>query len=609
MTTGVRIAVLLAGVAMVGGTGAVAIAKPGDLDPAFGDGGRVLVPLPTHFVGVRAVAEQPDDRLIVVGQAEAFPFAARFLPDGRLDATFGEGGVTYVSLPGGGRTLHAAVVQPDGRIVVAGGADGDARFALARLEPDGSVDRSFGVDGAATAPFSAPYHQGAATDLIRDPEGNLVAAGEVTTDEERSRRRFVVARFTSDGDPDPSFGGDGTVMTAFGSSSWEEGVANALARQADGRLVVTGWTYTPPRGTGPAVARYLPDGSLDPSFDGDGRVTNPPAGDDVCDTEIPEDVVVGNGTISIVANRRRGPVTRWITVARYRDDGSLDPGFAGDGVAQIPIEDVTRGRARGSGCGDPPGPPPATGEGNALTLDPDGSVTVAGWSFPGGYGPRAAFLLVRLRPDGAFDDGFGDAGQVRTSFGSCSAHAEDLLISGTRLIVAGDVPGPGYDPGRIAMAAYQHTGVAAAGTRTRGTDPGYGCSPPESQTNPSTGGSPATGSSPTDTATGRAPLAVTDLTARGTARRRGRVTVTGRLLKPEGEPTPCAGVVSAELWRGSRQVARGATELGSCRYRITLRVTGARLRGARRLRLRARFHGGPGLAPDRAPTRSVRLPR
>ena len=244
----------------------------------------------------------PDGKLLVAGTFRvafdgnardprdfARPFVLRYNPDLTLDRTFGGGdGVVFSdALPEAFATGMA--VLPDGDIAVSATAQ-DAtggRFALYRFNGDGSVDTAFGGgDGAVTTDVGPGGDAASAVAITTG--GKILVAGTagfggsatppvITPD-------FVVVRYNPDGSPDPTFGGgDGIVVTNFRID--DEGVpttdhARDLTVLADGRFVVAGSTSGSARGDDPdfAVTRYLPDGSLDPTFgpggrDGDGKVS------------------------------------------------------------------------------------------------------------------------------------------------------------------------------------------------------------------------------------------------------------------------------------------------------------------------------------------------
>jgi uncharacterized delta-60 repeat protein len=235
-----------------------ALAAPGDLDPTFG-GGWVI----TDFGGSPGVAYalgiQPDGKLVAAGSVDGDFTLARFNPDGSLDATFGISGTVTTDF-GGSDTARALILQPNGKLVVAGDyrrADSAYDFTLARFNPDGSLDSTFGIGGRVTTDFGEYYGFGYA--LILQPDGKLVAAGY------SGRDNFALARYNADGSLDPTFGVGGKVTTTFNTTYNE---AYALGIQPDGKLVAAGQS-----GFNLALARFNPDGSLDSTFGIGGRVT------------------------------------------------------------------------------------------------------------------------------------------------------------------------------------------------------------------------------------------------------------------------------------------------------------------------------------------------
>ena len=189
----------------------------GDLDPTFGTDGKVLTDFDHSTDIANAVAIQADGKLVVVGtiyQDNDFSdedFAvARHNPDGTLDKTFGVGGKVQTDFPGLAAVASSVVVQPDGKIVVAGGAfplftfAGD--FKVARYNPDGSLDTSFGDGGIVTTTFPEGSY---ASDVALQADGKIIAAGTVFVDfnpGESSNTDFALARYNPDGTPDAPFG-------------------------------------------------------------------------------------------------------------------------------------------------------------------------------------------------------------------------------------------------------------------------------------------------------------------------------------------------------------------------------------------------------------------
>jgi uncharacterized delta-60 repeat protein len=287
----------------------------GRLDPSFGTGGKVT----TQFgQTVFALAIQEDGKIVAGGTGGASRYVlARYSPNGTLDRSFGTGGTVTTFSPG----VDALAIQKDGKIVAAGGGDKASNqvFALARYNPNGTLDRSFGTGGKVTTAIGT---DAVPLDLVIQPDGKLVAAG---WGGDLSQVGFALARYRADGTLDPSFGRGGKVTTAFGSLA--EG--HALVIQPDGKIVAAG-----EKGAAPstfALARYNPNGTLDRSFGRGGKVTTTIASDrGVSDLVIQPDgklVAAGSRVEAGSINYDTGPV-----LVRYNPNGTLDRSFGTGGT-------------------------------------------------------------------------------------------------------------------------------------------------------------------------------------------------------------------------------------------------------------------------------------
>lgn len=242
----------------------------GTLDPTFGEDGRVATRMGDSHSFALDVAIQPDGKIVVAGTAEFSRFALiRYEPNGDLDPSFGDGGIVTTDVTTGTDMAFGLAIQPDGSIVVAGrGAGGQGRFAMARYEPDGTPDISFGKGGVVLTDFTGRHD--AARDVEIRPNGRIVVAGFAGRGSQRGS--FALARYTPDGGLDPAFGSGGKVVTRFTRG---QDLGLGLAIDDGGRIVVVGHaggTRASPRDHRFAVARYRPRGILDPSFGRGGRL-------------------------------------------------------------------------------------------------------------------------------------------------------------------------------------------------------------------------------------------------------------------------------------------------------------------------------------------------
>src|SRR5262249_43803936 len=209
------------------------------------------------------------------------------------------------------------------------------RFTLVRYRPDGTRDRQFGSSGI----VATGRGKGAAEPLavIQQADGKLVAAGfrgfrNIGRGPGLYQQAFALVRYGARGRLDKRFGaGTGMGPTAVGS---EDANATALVQQADGKLVAAGFRGSYPDGPAFALVRYEPDGSVDPSFGtGTGSVLTPGGEADALAQQadgkllaagfLTERIPGGGNTFSVV---------------RYDSNGELDPGFgAGTGIVSTPL--------------------------------------------------------------------------------------------------------------------------------------------------------------------------------------------------------------------------------------------------------------------------------
>jgi uncharacterized delta-60 repeat protein len=326
----------------------------GSLDPSFGNGGKVTTNFTKHLDWANDVTVLPNGKIVAVGHANFKRIAiARYRPDGSLDPSFGKGGKVLTRV-WRSATANAVAVQADGKIVVAGQASERIRsaFVLVRYRWNGTRDRSFGGAGIVTTAFQALT--GNAYDLAIQPNGRIVAVGEGVI-----ANGFCVARYRRDGRLDRSFGHGGKVRTPI-----QQGIgggAAAVALQPDGRVVVAGIGGDI---FGPfAVARYLTDGSLDPRFSGNGRAVANVAGGEESATDV---VVQHDGRIVLVGyadvpHEFGDPGMGGFALVRFRRNGSLDPSFGGgDGKLLTPF-------------------PGGVSLGQGAVLQTDGRIVAAGW--------------------------------------------------------------------------------------------------------------------------------------------------------------------------------------------------------------------------------------
>lgn len=309
----------------------------GSFDPSFGRKGKVFSKA-GRMEGGFAVALLPDGKILMGGSAEGFGNAgdfavARFNNDGSLDTSFGNGGVV-VNDYGSVELGFTIKVQPDGKILLAGSAERGIRkgsaFALLRYKSEGTLDNIFGNNGKASVEFSSGFD--VAYGMAIQPDGKIVLAGG--TDASSFTSPLGLARFNSDGSLDSSFGNGGKVTTSFTDGQSE---ADAVIIQPDGKIIAAGFTEQTQEENLPqvlAIARYQSDGSLDTTFGSGGKVTYDFAGRG---GEARALVLQRDGKILVAgaAGNYNADIPRVnFAVVRYNQDGSLDSSF-GEGGSVI----------------------------------------------------------------------------------------------------------------------------------------------------------------------------------------------------------------------------------------------------------------------------------
>ena len=249
----------------------------GSLDTGFGSGGKVSLDLGGNAEELlNTILVQFDGRIVVVGGTllgcctNGFHTGlARFNPNGSLDTSFGLGGKVVSTLVNPQKAAFAA----GGRILVAGSigltsAPGSGDFGMARFNSDGSLDTNFGSSGIVSTDFFG--HRDDALDVIFQADGKIVLAGTCATADDSFHQDFGLARYSAEGVPATTFGNVGKVTTDFGGT---QDRAVSVVQYTGGRIVAGGWTEGQTSTTRDfALVQYQPDGTLDSTFGAGGKV-------------------------------------------------------------------------------------------------------------------------------------------------------------------------------------------------------------------------------------------------------------------------------------------------------------------------------------------------
>jgi uncharacterized delta-60 repeat protein len=371
--------IVTAGVAGSGGSNAkFALARhntDGTPDSTFSSDGRATTDLTPKLDGANSVTIDGNGRIVaagVVGIGGSDPKFAlvRYNLDGTLDTSFSGDGKVTRNFSRHYDSARAVAIDPDGRIVVAGTVNWgpNPNFGVARYNLDGSLDTSFSGDGKLTIDVSGRSDAG--LEMAIQSDGKIVISGEGGFGQGRTDSKLALVRLTAAGALDQSFGTDGKVMTQLTSrfdGAW------GVAIDGNNRIVAAGFAgaWVNKRF---ALARYSPNGSLDTSFGGDGKVLTDftHLHDEAVEVSFQQDekILVGG----VAGYRLNRAANSQIALARYNTNGSLDQSFSGNGKLST---NFTR---KDDGA-------------NRIAIQEDGRIVAAGYA-----GGGAKFAIARYLP-------------------------------------------------------------------------------------------------------------------------------------------------------------------------------------------------------------------
>ena len=441
----------------------------GSFDKGFGSEGKVLTTIGSGLFGsVPSSIILLSSAQIIVGAHTVMvgPYGGwgmdfalvKYNSDGSLDEDFADSGMAVTDI---GRNsddyMTSVAVQADGKIVAGGSTNakgvpefivdsvesetieynmfvnggGGNDFALVRYNDDGTIDASFGVNGAVLTDIGKNSDDYIGSIAIQS-DGKILAAGQSNAN--GSGYDFVIVRYNKDGSLDKKFGKTGKVITDIAENSDDS--INSIAIQSDGKIVAAGRTSAQDGNSDFAIVRYNSDGSLDKKFGGTGIVVTDIGDGD--DDSINSVAIQSDGKIVAGGTSGSGKGISDFALVRYNSDGSLDKSFGTDGKALTSFGDnVSNGLS-------------------SIALQPDGKIVAAGSTSDGKSKGSSDFAIARYNSDGSLDKDFGSAGQVVTAVGGDS-YISTLGIQSTGKIVVG---GSFYDGNGsvLAMARYNSDG-------------------------------------------------------------------------------------------------------------------------------------------------------
>jgi uncharacterized delta-60 repeat protein len=395
----------------------------GTLDPSFGNRGFVTYSFPNDRNDyAQAGAVQSDGKIIVAGVTEALSnfdsdFAlVRFNEDGSLDRTFGTDGAVVTEFGPHYASVSKMVLQMDGKILVCGYViyESDKDFALVRYNKDGSLDQSFGIDGRVTTNLGSK--DDCAYGLGVQSDGKIVVAGHANNGA-AADYDFALVRYNTDGTIDQSFGVQGKQRTDF---NLQYDVCESLAVQRDDKIVLVGAAnYNTNQDF--AIARYRPNGILDSIENGssepwgaDGKLKSQQPTQDLASS-----VIVLSGGEVLAAGRILIGSSYDMAVLRYSSTGTLDRSFGKDGLATVDFGGFNDSVA-------------------SLAIQEDGRIVLAGNSHRESVHRLA---LARLNGDGSIDPTFVISGNSAPHSVSLANAASSVTIQADgKYVVVGHRP-------------------------------------------------------------------------------------------------------------------------------------------------------------------------
>jgi uncharacterized delta-60 repeat protein len=400
--------------------------RDGLLDTTFGYGGQVITSLqPANYA--YAVAVQADGKILTAGYGLAD--LTRYNSDGTLDTSFGNGGYTGTVI-----RADAIALLADGKILVGGYLDvsyHNSDFALARYNPDGTIDTSFGVGGKVSTEFLGGHDNIHA--LAIQSDGKIVAAGQ--SDCCGGYWFFALARYNSNGTIDTTFGNNGTVNTNLSPNDGNPyHRAYGVAVQADGKIIAVGGARHYGDTDSFAIVRYNPNGTLDSTFGSNGQVTNKFNGNASTAAAV---ALQRNGKFFVA-----GSANGFFALAHYNRDGSLDTDFGSAHNGQVLTQVFSSNTA------------------SAMALQPDGDVLLAGTTSLNNYDFAIARFQAKNANATAFDfngDGKSDPSVFCPSDGNWRTLDSNGSINGRQWGLSSDKPVSGdFDgDGKTDVAVYR----------------------------------------------------------------------------------------------------------------------------------------------------------
>jgi uncharacterized delta-60 repeat protein len=409
--------------------------QPGTLDNSFSNDGKTSTLVGTVEADGECVAVQSNGKIIMAGtyyntSHNDYDFAVvRYNVNGTLDNSFAGNGKADINPSLNTDDIaNAVAIQSNGMIIIAGSSgsslESPDHLAVVRLKTNGNLDSSFGAGGIVRIPLI-----GSIKSVAIQQDGRIVLAGDVANS---TFYDFAVIRLLSSGALDKSFGNNGEVFTDFVGGNDN---AESVAIQSNGKIVVGG-SSSSANIYNFAVAQYKSNGTLDSSFNNDGKVRTAIGSERQCFANAI--AIQGNGKILAAGNFINSITSKSeFAVVRYNTNGTLDNSFAGNGKLGISFG--------------------GTDNAYSLAIQSNGKIIVAGVT-ENNAATNDNFAIARVHSsDGTLDAFFGNGGKVTTNFGGYDYGLSTVIDATGRIIVGGLSI---TDKRRFAVARYLTSGTS-----------------------------------------------------------------------------------------------------------------------------------------------------
>lgn len=400
----------------------------GTLDVSFGSSGKVVTNVSSGVDFASDGIQLSDNKILVGGYANQNGqdnLVLKYLSNGQLDTSFGNNGVSIIELGTTSSQVRKIGTQSDGKIILAGraGNSGPAHSTISRLNQDGTLDLSFGVNGYVT------HISGSESDIqglsILDNDKIIVVGYTLN-----SNADIKVIKLNSNGTYDNSFGNNGVVILDFGSLG-----IRAFCSIMNGNKILIGGVICCNPDESSLVLQLNADGSLDTSFGNNGwNYAYFGSSTGFYDHDRFLTITLKDNKIYAVGSKLFTSIDYQINLAKFNIDGSLDTSFDSDGMLTINTS------SQKDFIHD-------------IKILEDNSILMAGIS--SFSSTSSSFLMVKLNPDGTLNSDFGNNGLVLTNLNSTTSGIQKLIVNENNIIAIGN--NNISSSANVAMAKYHNS--------------------------------------------------------------------------------------------------------------------------------------------------------